>query len=145
MIIRPISIYDNMNEYMECVKDLNNSSNDISSIEQIAGGLSVRPDNIVTYVCICDKKIVATATCLFEKKLRYNKMCCHLEDVGVHPNYRNKGLGKLIVKYCVSIAYSKECYKIKLHCSDQLLGFYEQLGFTKINNGMEKQINKLAN
>lgn len=145
LYIRPITVYDDLNQYMECVKELNNVSTSVSSVDQMRGWLSTRPDNIITYVCVNNKDIVATATCIFERKLRYNQLCCHLEDVGVRPDYRSKGLGQLMVNYCVGEASSKGCYKVKLHCSDKLLGFYENLGFTKINNGMEKEINKLAN
>lgn len=138
--IRPISIYDNLSEYMECVKDLNGPDVSVSNEQEMMGWLFSRPDNIVTYVCVDDnKKIVATATCLFERKLRYNQLCCHLEDVGVVQGCRSMGLGRLMVNYCVGEAKSRGCYKIKLHCSDKLLGFYEHLGFVKNNNGMEKK------
>jgi GNAT superfamily N-acetyltransferase len=142
LFIRPIGIYDNFNQYMECVSDLNNSYVSICNIEEMTGWLSRRPDNIITYVCLEGKDIVATATCIFERKLRYNQMCCHLEDVGVRKDYRSQGLGGFIVNHCISIAQTKGCYKVKLHCSDNLMGFYENLGFNKNNNGMEKIIAK---
>lgn len=137
LYIRPITVYDDLNQYMECVKELNNVSTSVSSVDQMRGWLSTRPDNIVTYVCMDNKDIVATATCIFERKLRYNQLCCHLEDVGVRPDQRSKGLGQLIVNYCIREARSKGCYKVKLFCSDRLLGFYEKLGFVKNNNGTE--------
>lgn len=123
---------------MECVEDLNNPSVSVSSVEQMKGWLFSRPDNILTYICLDGKDIVATATCIFERKLRYNQMCCHLEDVGVRKEYRSKGLGRFIINHCIATAKSKGCYKIKLCCSDKLTGFYENLGFNKASNGMEQ-------
>lgn len=145
LFIRPITIYDNLNQYMECVKDLNSSGVGVSSVDQMVGWLDSRQDNIITYVCVEGKDILATATCIFERKLRYNQLCCHLEDVGVRPDKRSLGLGRLMVNHCVGVAQSKDCYKVKLHCSDSLIGFYKNLGFCQNNYGMEKIINKPAN
>lgn len=136
--IKPLSINDNLLEYMECVKDLNSPSVDICSIEQMKRVLLSRPGNIVTYVITIEDKIVATATCIFERKIRYNQLCCHIEDVGVRKDFRDQGLGKIIVDHCLGVAKSKHCYKVKLCCSDDLESFYSKLGFKKNNNGMEK-------
>ena len=83
-----------------------------------------------------DNKIVATATVIMEKKLRYSQLCCHIEDVGVHPDFRNKGYGKEIVEYCIKVAKANNCYKIKLNCADSLIQFYEKLGFELNGNHM---------
>lgn len=136
--IRPLNINDNLSEYMECVKDLNNTGVEISSVEQMKRTLLSRPGNIVTYVITVENKIVATATCIFEKKIRYNQPCCHIEDVGVNKDFRKQGLGKMIVDHCVGVAKAKQCYKIKLFCDNQLENFYNGCGFRKTNCGMEK-------
>jgi len=136
--IRPININDNLVQYMGCVEDLNSSGVELASVEQIRRSLSSRPSNIITYLILDNEYIVATATCIFEKKLRYNKLCCHIEDVGVHKNYRLRGFGKLIVDHCISVAVSKKCYKVKLCCSNELEPFYRNMGFKKNNLGMEK-------
>ena len=71
-----------------------------------------------------------------ECKLRYNQYCCHIEDVGVRKSFRGYGYGQQIVKYCIDFAKQNNCYKVKLNCSDNLIPFYEKLGFKKYNNGM---------
>jgi ribosomal protein S18 acetylase RimI-like enzyme len=136
--IRPINVNDNFAQYMECVEDLNSSGVELASVEQIKRALSSRPSNIITYVIVDKESIVATATCIFERKLRYNQLCCHIEDVGVHKDYRSRGFGKLIVDHCISAAVNKRCYKAKLFCSNELEPFYRSMGFRKNNLGMEK-------
>lgn len=136
--IRQININDNFNQYMKCVEDLNNASVNTANFEQMKRSLIERASNIITYVVVLDDIIVATATCIFERKIRYKQLCCHIEDVGVHPEYRKKGFGKMIMDHCIGVAKGKKCYKVKLFCSDHLLSFYAGMGFKKNNNGMEK-------
>lgn len=137
MIIKILEPEDNILDYIECTKVLNNSGVALSSIEDIKYALSHRPSNILTFVgVLADNSIVATATIMMEKKLRYNSLCCHIEDVGVHPKFRNKGYGASIVKYCVEVAEQNNCYKIKLNCAENLVGFYDKLGFESNGNHM---------
>lgn len=144
LYIRPININDDFDRYMECVGELNSSELMLCSREQMKRALMTRPSNIITYVITVDNIIVATATCLFEKKLRYSQLCCHIEDVGVHPDHRKKGYGKMIMDYCIGVARSKQCYKVKLFCSSQLETFYSGMGFKRNNNGMEKILTKFS-
>lgn len=117
-------------DYLDCLEDLNSRSEILCSEEEVKNFLLFRPSNILTFVGIEDQKIVATATVILEQKLRYKNMCCHIEDVGVHRDYRKKGYGKKIVEHCISFAQEKKCYKIKLNCKPSLVEFYEKLGFS---------------
>lgn len=135
-----MDLKDDFNQYMRCVEDLNGLHMELANFEQMKRGLSCRSNNIITYVLLLDDKIVAAATVIFEKKLRYNQLCCHIEDVGVDPDYRKKGYGKMIVDHCILISKIKGCYKVKLNCSDHNIEFYNKLGFKVSNNGMEQNI-----
>lgn len=137
MIIKLLEENDNIFSYLECVQDLNSYNVSVSTVEQIKEILGSRPSNILTFVgVLSDGSIVATATILVEKKLRYNSLCFHIEDVGVHPSHRNNGYGMKIVQYCIDVAKSNNAYKIKLNCSADLIRFYEKLGFVRDNSGM---------
>ena len=137
MIVKILESNDNISDYMRCIEDLNDSNNGITSEEDIKNTLATRPLNVLTFVgVLADKTIVATATVIMEKKLRYHRLCCHIEDVGVHPDFRKKGYGKTIVEYCVKVALHNNCYKIKLNCADHLVKFYGDLGFEMNGNHM---------
>lgn len=137
MIIKVLESNDNILDYIECIKELNSSGGSVSDIEQVKRALYERPSNILTFVGVVDdNRIVATATVIMENKLRYNQLCCHIEDVGVHPDYRNRGYGKDIVEYCIKIAKANNCYKIKLNCTEKLVGFYKKLNFELNGNHM---------
>lgn len=129
MDIKVLERSDNIAQYLECVESLNNKDILLSNVDQIKSILSIRPTNILTFIGIVDFNIVATATTIMERKLRYNQLCCHIEDVGVHPLFRKKGYGKEIVQYCVDMAKFNKCYKVKLNCKKDLVDFYVKLGF----------------
>lgn len=136
MIIKYLEPTDNIEDYLECVKDLNHPEVPVTTADEIKSILDARPSNILTFVGVVGDRVVATATIIMEKKLRYKSLCCYIEDVAVHPDFRNKGYGKKIVEYCVDVAQQNRCYKIKLNCSDKLLGFYIKIGFEKMANHM---------
>lgn len=144
MNIKLLSPADNLVEYMECVNDLNGADQQLSSLSDIAETLINRPKNILTFVMVTDDNhIVATATIMIEKKLRYKRLCCHIEDVGVHPNYRNKGYGKEMINFCKAVAKQNNCYKIKLSCYEELVNFYKKCDFSVLGFHMYAQGEKL--
>lgn len=135
MIIRLIELADAAN-YLECVGDLNSKNSPVCSIEQVIEAMGIRPSNVLTFVGVVDDKIVSTATIIMEKKLRYSKLCCHIEDVAVRPECRGNGYGKQIVDFCIQVARSNNCYKVKLNCNKRLTSFYGSFGFKENSNGM---------
>jgi len=74
-------------------------------------------------------EIVGAATLLMEKFIRQCAMRARIEDVVVSPNYRGKQLGKCIVDLLVKLGQALGAYKISLDCKDQMIPFYESLGF----------------
>ena len=74
MNIKILEPTDNIEDYMLCVNELNNSIETLSTIEQIKSVLVDRPTNILTFVGLLEKTIVATSTIIIEKKLRYKKV-----------------------------------------------------------------------
>lgn len=137
MIIRLIEQSDDIASYLECVGSLNSNNALVSSVEQIGVVVGLRPTNVLTFVGILDDgKIVSTATIIMEKKLRYQRLCCHIEDVAVRPEYRGKGYGKEMMDFCLKVAKANNCYKVKLNCSEKLISFYESCGFKENSVGM---------
>ena len=114
--------------YMECISVLNSSDCVVQNVEAVRDVVA-RRRNIITYLGIEEDRVVATATIVLEVKLRYNKMCCHIEDVATRLEDRGKGYGKQIVEHCIKGAKDNNCYKVKLNCEEHLIPFYSSLGF----------------
>lgn len=47
----------------------------------------------------------------------------------VDESMRGKGLGKVVVGTAVRLAQKLGCYKLSLDCRDQMIAFYESVGF----------------
>ena len=78
--------------------------------------------------------IIGTGTIMIEPKIIHGgKYVGHIEDVVVHPLYRNKKVASGIINKLVSHGNKCNCYKIILDCNSSLQPFYEKLGFHKKN------------
>ncbi len=138
-MIETIKPSHSMTQYMECVSELMNGDTPTSSIKSFYDKIVFTESKYQrTYVYTIDNKIAATCTILFEYKLRYAQPKAYIEDVSVHPDYRGKDYGREIVAFCMDIAEKEKCYKIVLTCKDELIPYYESLGFKKDVNFMVK-------
>lgn len=136
-MIEKINFSHNRLEYLECLEDLLGSS-EVTPVDIFYKRIK-EDRNYEVYVYTMDERIVATAAVVYEYKLKYIRPKASIEDVAVHKDYRGMGLGKKIVKYCIDVAEKKNCYKIALSCSDNLVDFYTGLGFTKQDNFMVRK------
>ncbi len=76
-------------------------------------------------------KIIATATLVVERKFGRNLgLSGHVEDVVVDENFRDSGLGKVMIDAMSIISRNHvKCYKTILDCSAENVQFYEKCGF----------------
>ena len=76
--------------------------------------------------------IIGTGSIMIEPKIIHGgKYVGHIEDVVVHPLYRNKKIASGIINNL--IMYGSHCYKIILDCNSSLQSFYEKMGFQNKN------------
>lgn len=140
MHIKLLELNDNLQEYLECIQDLNGYDIELSNVKDVKNILCNRSTNTLTFVGLVNSKIVCAASVFLESKLRYKKKCCHIEDVAVHRAYRKQHYGVKMLDHCILFAKKMKCYKIKLNCNDSLVYFYEKMKFKKVTCGMEIKI-----
>ena len=93
--------------------------------------------NYMICVAISDSRIVGTGTIFIEQKFIYKGgKVGHIEDVAVSKKYQGKGIGQKITKALVEYAKKEGCYKTILDCQDDLIPFYEKIGFKRHSNAM---------
>ena len=98
--------------------------------------ISKNPDHVI-YVAIYNGEIIGSTTLLIEQKFIHDGgKVGHIEDVVVRKEYQGKGVGKKIVNALLKYAEKKGCYKTILDCSDDLIPFYESIGFKRHSNSM---------
>ena len=98
--------------------------------------ISKNPDHVI-YVAIYNEEIIGATTLLIEQKFIHDGgKVGHIEDVVVRKEYQGKGVGKKIVNALLKYAEKKGCYKTILDCSEDLIPFYESMGFKRHSNSM---------
>ena len=94
---------------------------------------------IKTFVALYngDPMIVGTATLVVLPKISHGGAYAGLvEDVAVHPDFQGQGIGRGLVEACLKEARRLGCYKVVLACDDDVIGFYEKLGFSPRGHAM---------
>jgi glucosamine-phosphate N-acetyltransferase len=101
--------------------------------------LNTIENNSTIWVVDYNNELIGTATILYEYKFIHNIVkSAHIEDVCVDKNYRNKGIGNLLINHVVNEAQNENCYKIILDCDEKLETFYKKSGLEKKGIQMAK-------
>ncbi len=79
-----------------------------------------------------DGEVIGTTTLLVERKfIHRGGLVGHIEDVAVRKDHEGKGVGGSLVVAAVQKARELGCYKCILDCKEDLVAFYEALGFRR--------------
>lgn len=96
---------------------------------------------IVTLVAEEKGKIIGTVRLLFESKYYHaGRLAGHIEDVATHKDYVGQGVASTLIKHAINLCKERGCYKIILDCSDELIEFYQKLGFRHSDNCLRLDI-----
>ncbi len=134
-IIRELRKEDLWNGFLTTLDSLRQTSDiDRNTAEEIFEKINSNPDHIVA-VAELDGKIVGSTTLLIEPKfIHKGGLVGHIEDVVVDKNFQGQKIGEKIMKYLLEFAKNRGCYKTILDCTNDVIPFYEQLGFEHIAN-----------
>lgn len=79
-----------------------------------------------------------------EKMVPYRKgRCFEIENLGVLPEFKGKGYGKMLLNEITTWAREHSYERIYLSCyakNAEALGFYRKQGFSDLDIGLEKEI-----
>ena len=76
-------------------------------------------------------QVIGATTLVVEQKFIHEcSQVGRVEDVVVSDKYRGRQLGKFLVASAIVLAEKLNCYKVTLNCTDQMLSFYNGLGFS---------------
>ena len=137
LIIRKIIESDLENGFLESLDNLRQASNlEYNSAKSILKGI-LENENHIVHVAELDGKIVGSTTLLIEQKfIHEGGFVGHIEDVAVKKEFEGQGIGMKLVLSLLDVANEKKCYKTILNCEDELIPFYEKIGFKQKSNEM---------
>ena len=135
--IREIVEEDIEKEFLKSLDSLRKASDlDKEVAKDILKKIISNPDHII-HVAEDNGKIVGSTTLLIEQKFIHNGGCVgHIEDVVVSKEFEGRGIGIKLVTSLLEIANTRNCYKTILDCKDELIPFYERIGFKQESNQM---------
>ena len=135
--IRDIVETDIENGFLESLDSLREASDlDRKIGEDILKKIIANPDHII-HVAEINGKIIGSTTLLIEQKFIHNGgRVGHIEDVVVSKEYEGRGIGIKLVSSLLKKAKMMNCYKTILDCQDELIPFYERIGFKQESNQM---------
>lgn len=125
MIIRKLSELD-YNNYLELIRDFRDTFFTEDDFKNVLEKIKVNSD---IWVIEIDKKLICTATIIYETKFIFN-ICksAHIEDVCTKKEYRGMKYGKKMIEHLISEAKKNDCYKINLVCNKDTTNFYKSCG-----------------
>ncbi|HKU33501.1 MAG TPA: GNAT family N-acetyltransferase [Candidatus Nitrosotalea sp.] len=135
--IRKLQKKDIANGFLHSLDSLRKAS-DLSpkKAQAVFDKISSDPNEVI-YVAVIDSKVVGAASIIIEQKFIHGGgKAGHIEDVVVAKEFQGRGIGQKVVRALLEYAQKRGCYKTILDCSDDLIPFYEKLGFKKYSNAM---------
>jgi len=135
--IRDIVESDIDNGFLESLDNLRTASNlNKETAKEILKKIIADSDHIIQ-VAEIDGKIVGSTTLLIEQKfIHEGGKVGHIEDVVVSKGFEGRGIGMKLVVSLLEKAKTENCYKTILDCKDELIPFYERIGFKEESNQM---------
>ena len=135
--IREIIETDIENGFLETLDRLRKASDLDKEIgKNILRKIISNPDYIIEVVEE-NGKIIGSATLFIEQKFIHDGgKVGHIEDVVVSKEYEGRGIGIKLVTSLLEKAKAMNCYKTILDCNDELIPFYERIGFKQEANQM---------
>ncbi len=135
--IRELQEKDLFNGFLQSLDSLRKASDlDPKKAKAIFKKIKSRSDHTI-YVAVQNSKIIGSATIFIEPKFIHDGgNVGHIEDVVVSKEHQVEGIGQKLIAALLTYAEKKGCYKTVLDCKDEVMPFYEKLGFRNYSNSM---------
>ena len=137
LTIRRLRNKDLFNGFLESLDSLRKSSHlKPKRARTIFQRITENPHETI-YVAVKDSKVIGAASIIIEQKFIHDGgKVGHIEDVVVAKEFQGKGVGQKIVIALLEFAQRQGCYKTILDCTDELIPFYEKIGFKRYSSAM---------
>ena len=137
IIIREIQESDLDNGFLESLDSLRKASDvNIDTAKKILNEIISNPNHII-HVAEENGKIIGSTTLLIEQKfIHQGGKVGHIEDVVVSKEFEGRGIGIKLIRSLLEKSKGMNCYKTILDCKEELIPFYERIGFKQESKQM---------
>lgn len=135
---------DDLNRVFELLNELYQNKIKFSKFEEIYK-IKLIDKNSYYIVALINNKIIGVLTSEIQLKLHREKKQSFIEDLIVDKEYRNKGVGKELLKDAVNYAKDIDCEVIELTSyinNEKAHRFYEKNGFIKHSYKFKQYLNQ---
>lgn len=126
-------------EFFDTLTNLSDTlDRDMSKANKILKAIKKNKNHRIFVALDEEKQVIGLTTLLIEQKFihQFGKMG-HIEDVVVKKGWQGKGIGGILIAKANKIAKKEGCYRVRLDCCDNNMGFYEKYGYKKHENVMQ--------
>jgi GNAT superfamily N-acetyltransferase len=105
--------------------------------------IQATPGNDVLVAEIAGEVVGTCQLVIFRHFQREGGLCCEIESVHVHPDFRSKGIGSQLMASAVDVARQAGCYRVQLTSNlrrPRAHQFYEREGFQPSHIGFKRLI-----
>ena len=124
------------------LNELENTTFNLKTFTTIYLDKIVNPNNHYSVCCI-DNKIVGFISLNIEYKLHHHEKVCTIEELVIHPEYRNQKIGSKLLLHGFDTAKENNCEIIELTSNirrRKAHNFYLQHGFTNDSYKFSKKL-----
>jgi len=135
--IREIEKSDLEKGFLESLDSLRLASDlGLDKAREVFDKIKSNPNHKI-FVAQVGEKIVGSTTLFIEPKfIHHGGLVGHIEDVVVAKEFQGKGIGEKLIETSLNFAKNCGCYKTILDCAEDVMPFYEKIGFKKHSNSM---------
>jgi diamine N-acetyltransferase len=90
-----------------------------------------------------DDKAVGYLVASFKETTYRKSKCVEIQNMGVSPDYRSKGIGSMLIKKCLEWAKTQAFHKVYVNAyfgNLDAIKFYKKNGFSEIDLGLEQDL-----
>ncbi len=130
--VRRLERGDLENGFLKSLDSLRQASGiSAAKADEVFERIESNPNHSI-FVALNGSKIVGTCTLLIESKfIHEGSIVGHIEDVSIDADCQGMGVGLYLVKAVLNASSEMGCYKTLLDCQDNVVKFYEKIGFKK--------------
>lgn len=145
---KPADINSIMEILTQLDRPLPKNRNEIKKFQKlIKSYIQINSTNINRGIILAtsNSKIIGLVSYVLLERLNQSFSEFWIPEFVVSKEYRNRGIGKLLIQRCESLAKKKKCYRIRLESRNDRIGshsFYKKIGYEQIALAFEKRMLK---